>query len=181
MHMIETMRLYLRTFVPADLDDYHASVYGDADVMRYLPVGVPRSRERANDVLEFAVKHGQDHGYTLWAVINKATNQFVGHCGLVHLRESPLVEVAYALGKAWWGQGIAAEAAAACLRYGFETAELPQILSRAVPENTASQGVMQKIGMQLHGVTTEYYSASLVLYKLEREKWQADGSFYRLT
>ena len=181
MDTIETNRLLLRTFTPTDLDDYHTTIYGDADVMRYLPGGVPRSQERTNEVLEFALRHGQEHGFTLWAVINKADNRFIGHCGLVYLRESPEVEVAYALGKVWWGQGIAAEAAAACLRFGFEQAALDQILALAVPENTASQRVMQKIGMKHQGITTNYYNTSLVLYRLGREQWKPDSNFYKVT
>jgi RimJ/RimL family protein N-acetyltransferase len=157
MPIIETARLYLRSFAPTDLDDYHAHIYSDADVTRYLPGGAPRSRERTNEVLEFAMRHGQEHGFTLWAVINKADERFTGHCGLVYLRDSPEVEVAYALGKMWWGQGIAAEAAAACLHYGFEKAELDHILALAVPENTASQRVMQKSGCSIrtsrHNIT----------------------------
>lgn len=181
MPIIETARLYLRSFTPTDLDDYHTQIYGDADVTRYLPGGAPRSRERTNEVLEFAMRHGQEHGFTLWAVINKTDGRFVGHCGLVYLRDSPEVEVAYALGKIWWGQRMAAEAAAACLRYGFEIGELEYILALAVPENTASQRVMQKIGMQHQGVTTQYYNTSLVLYRQERNLWKLEDSFYRVT
>ncbi|MEZ4668871.1 MAG: GNAT family N-acetyltransferase [Anaerolineae bacterium] len=168
---IETPRLTLRSFQPDDLDVYHEQIYSDPDVMLYLPGGVPRSRERTNEVLEFTFKHEEEHGITLWAVINKEDNRFIGQCGLVYLKNSPDVEIAYALGKEWWGQGIATEAGAASLRYGFEVGGLPRILGLAVPANTASQRVMQKIGMQYQGETTQYYNTTLALYRIERDQW----------
>ena len=42
----------------------------------------------------------------------------------------------------------ASEAAAALLRYGFETMKLHRIIATCQPENPASYGVMEKIGMR---------------------------------
>jgi len=178
MYIIETARMYLRPFTPADLDDYYGQVYSDPDVMVYLPGGVPRTREKTNEVLEFSMQHGQEHGFTLWAAIDKASGQFMGHCGLVYLKGTPDVEVAYAFGKAFWGQGIATEAAGAALRYGFEVAGLDYIVVLAEPGNLASQRVMQKIGMFHQGMTNQYYHTPLVLYRLERSQWQPDAALF---
>jgi RimJ/RimL family protein N-acetyltransferase len=180
MTRIETERLILRDFKSDDLQDYHQQIYSDADVTRYLPGGEPRPIERTRYVLEYSVEHGQKHGFTFWAVVNKATHAFMGHCGLVYLEEAPDVELAYAFGKAFWGQGIASEAAQACLRFGFETAGLEQILALAEPENIASQRVMQKIGMQHQGTTERFYNHTLVLYQLNRADWTAGDQFYQL-
>jgi ribosomal-protein-alanine N-acetyltransferase len=178
MHEIETQRLRLRGFQPGDLDAYQTTIYGDADVMRYLPGGQPRPVERTRDVLNFFIEHGQQHGFTVWAVIDRGNNAFLGHCGLIYLNNGVEVEIAYAFGKAYWGQGFAPEAARACLRYGFETVGLTHILALAYPANLASQRVMQKIGMQYQGTTDRYYNAKLVLYSLSRDAWQPDGSPY---
>jgi ribosomal-protein-alanine N-acetyltransferase len=171
---LETERLRLRLFHPDDLDDYHRVIYGDPDVMVYMPGGVPRSRERTQAVLDFSVAHAQQHGFTLWAVVNKTDNTFLGHCGLVYLQDSPEeVELAYAFGKAYWGQDYASEAARAALRYGFEVAGLDCILALAVPDNIASQRVMQKAGMKPQGITHRYYNTDLVLYRLDRSEWDS--------
>lgn len=175
MNLLETERLRLRLFQPDDLDEYHRVIYGDAEVMIYMPGGVPRSLERTKVVLDFSIDHAQRHGYTLWAVVNKMDNIFLGHCGLVHLQDSPEeVELAYAFGKDYWGQGYASEAARAALRYGFEIAGLPYILALAVPENIASQRVMQKAGMNHQGITRRYYNTNLVLYRLDRAEWSTN-------
>jgi RimJ/RimL family protein N-acetyltransferase len=180
MATIETARLILRPFVADDLDEYHAQIYSDADVTRYLPGGVPRPREGTQTVLEFAIQHGEAFGYTLWAVIDKASLAFLGHCGLVTMDNGVEVELAYAFGKVFWGQGYASEAGRASLRYGFESAGLAQIIALAVPDNRASQRVMQKIGMHYQGVTDQYYGTTLVLYALAQEDFRVDDSAYEV-
>jgi len=178
MVTIETARLILHPFVADDLDEYHAQIYSDADVTRYLPGGAPRPREGTKKVLDFAIQHGEEFGYTLWAVVDKTSEAFLGHCGLVRLYNGVEVEVAYAFGKAFWGQGYASEAARASLRFGFENAGLEQIIALAVPDNTASQRVMQKIGMHYQGMTDRYYDTPLILYLLPREEFRVDDSAY---
>jgi RimJ/RimL family protein N-acetyltransferase len=180
MTQLETARLILRDFKPEDLNDYHQQIYRDPDVTRFLPGGKPRPIDDTKAILDFSIEHGEKHGFTLLAVLDKADQQFMGHCGLVYLHGSPDVELAYAFGKAFWGKGIASEAARACLRYGFESAGLDHILALAETDNLASQRVMQKIGMQHQGTTDRYYNHLLVLYLLRRADWQADESFYLL-
>jgi ribosomal-protein-alanine N-acetyltransferase len=56
------------------------------------------------------------------------------------------------------------------LAYGFEKAGLDRIMAVAVPENIASQRVMQKIGMTGGDITTAYYGgAELVYYAITRQ------------
>jgi RimJ/RimL family protein N-acetyltransferase len=178
---LETARLILRPFVVDDLQEYHTRIYSDPDVTRYLPGGVPRPIERTRVVLEFSIEHGEKHGFSLWAVIEKASGMLIGQCGLLYMQNAVDVEIAYAFGKDYWGQGYAAEAGIACLRYGFETTGLPQIVAVAFPANLASQRVMQKIGMTHQGLTGQYYNAELVLYTMQRADFQPNESPYTLT
>lgn len=179
---IETARLRLRLPRPADLDDYQTQVYGDPLVMRYLPGGVPRPIERTQAVIDLFAQHQVEHGFSVWTVELKDSGQFIGHCGLFCFTDAAEVEVAYAFGTAYWGQGYAPEAAHASLRFGFETANLPYILALAVPANVASQRVMQKIGMRHIGLTNQYYNnAELVLYRQERDTFQPGDAPYSVS
>ncbi len=179
--IIETENLRLRSFVPDDLDNYFAQVYGDADVMRYISGGQPRNRERTDDVLQFAMRHEKTYGYSIWALLNRDDDTFIGHCGLIHPQEKPEVELVCALGKSFQKQGIGPESAIAALRYGFETANLERIIGLAYPENVGSRKGMEKISMNYVGLTEEYYNANLTLYELNREDWQPSSAFYSLT
>ena len=181
MATIETARLRLRPFAMNDLDALHQQIYSEAEVMRYLPGGQPRPRDETEVVLSEFIAHEVRHGYTIDAVIDKRSGQFMGMCGLFVLKEDGAVEIAYALGQSFWGQGYTTEAAVAVLRYGFETIGLQRIIALAVPENIASQRVMQKIGMQHQGTTHRYYNTDLVLYTLASESFVPDDSLYIVT
>jgi ribosomal-protein-alanine N-acetyltransferase len=82
------------------------------------------------------------------------------------LEETDEVEVLFLLGKAFWGQGLATEAAAASLRYGCETAHLGQIIALVLPGNLASQRVIEKLGMTCLGQQC-YFEVECVKYLLE--------------
>lgn len=178
MYEILTDRLRLRPFREDDVPEHHRVVYGDAEVMRYMPGGVPRSVEQTRDVLARFAEHWADNGFGAWAVLNKRGGALLGQCGLQTLTGTPRVEVFYALGAAYWGQGYTTEAARAALRFGFEEAGLPEITALAVPENTASRRVMVKLGMEYRGIVTDYYDAKLACYLISREAFTYGGSLY---
>lgn len=179
--IIETERLILRSFVPDDLDDYFTQIYGDAEVMKYISGGMARSRERTNDVLQFAMRHEKTYGFSIWALLDKRDKRFIGHCGLVHPGDSEEVELVCALGRDFQAQGIGPEGAEASLRFGFETAGLQRIIALAYPDNRASQRGMEKLGMKYVGLTDLYYHTTLISYVLEHHEWQPTTAFYQLT
>jgi RimJ/RimL family protein N-acetyltransferase len=61
----------------------------------------------------------------------------------------PAVEIGWRLGRAFWGCGLATEAAAATLRFGLIDRHLGQIISIAQVGNGASERIMGKLGMRL--------------------------------
>jgi RimJ/RimL family protein N-acetyltransferase len=178
---IETARLRLRPFVADDLDAYHATIYGDPEVMRFMPGGVAAPRSRAREVLGENVAHGREHGYTLWAVELSDDGAFAGHCGLMTLGTEEDVEVAYALGRAFWGRGLATEGARAAVRYGFEHAGLDAIHGLAVRENAASRRVLEHAGLRELGPTSAHYGMPLVVYRLERRDFAPDDAPFRVS
>jgi ribosomal-protein-alanine N-acetyltransferase len=177
---IETERLLLRALTPEDAEDYHAAVAADPDVMKYLPGGVPRPFERTLQSIAFFEQTWRDAGLSGLGVVVKAENRLIGQCGLIRIPgspdDAPEVEVFYAIAKAYWGQGIVTEAARAMLAYGFTQAGLERIIAVAAPQNTASRRVMEKLGMQFEGITSQYYNADLAYYSLTRADWQAINS-----
>jgi len=147
MTEIRTERLVLRPLAEGDLDAWASRLYADPEVMRYLPAGPPVPRERAERNLASQQEHWRTYGYGLMAALDVATGEFVGYCGLRYLPEVDEVEVAYGLARARWGEGLATEAAEACIRHGFEDLGLRRVVAYAVPANVASRRVMEKVGM----------------------------------
>lgn len=177
---IETNRLKLRVFTLDDLPIYHETVYGDAAVMRYLPGGIPRPIDGTQGVLEWTIQQFETFGFTMWAVFDKTTDTFLGHCGVIQLLRTNDFEIAYAFGKAYWGKGYAREAAHASLHHAFEVGDLKLVYAMAYPENVNSQRVMQKLGMKAEGRTNRYHNAELALYSMAREHFVAGDVLYRV-
>jgi len=168
MTTIETQRLVLRRLQPNDTDVYYARIYADPDVMGTLPGKKPIARE-AFDVRipMFMTQHWDEHGFGPWAVLRKVDNEFIGHCGLKYWPGSTDVEVFYALGKAYWGHGLATEAARASIRYGFEVLGLERVIAAALVEDCASRRVLEKLGMHYTGAT-RWNDLEIAQYMLEQ-------------
>ncbi len=174
---IETARLLLRPFAQEDLEDYPRLIFADADVMRYLPKRDLAPRERAERTVAVFNDQWLQRDYSVWAVTDKMTGGFIGHCGLNSVIEAGEVEVLYALRKDRWGQGIATEAARASVRFGFETVNLARLIALAVAENSASRRVMERLGFA-YEKDVHYFGLDLVYSVLAREQFNLDDSVF---
>lgn len=169
LQMIDTPRLILRRFAKVDLDAL-TSLNEDPEVMRYIGDGKPQTPEQTVSRLNAIIEHYTDHGFGLWATIDKTSGAFVGFCGLQLLDQSAEVEVGYRLARRVWGRGIATEAARVCLQYGFEELALARIVAVVHPENLASQRVVEKIGLQYVKDAT-FYNTGVRYYAIAREQY----------
>ena len=142
---METERLTLREFDDSDAIHMY-QLNADPDVIRYTGDPAFVSVEEA----EAFLKNYEDYrknGFGRWAVILKATGEFLGFCGL-KFNELELVDLGFRFSKKHWNQGYATESARACLEYGFRKLDLEEIIGRAAKENTASIRVLEKLGMR---------------------------------
>jgi len=90
------------------------------------------------------------HGFGLWAVVLKETGELIGDCGITlqNIDGQMLPEVGYHISKAHQCKGYASEAAAACIRYGFEHFDFPAIYSYMKYTNVASYRTALKCGLR---------------------------------
>ena len=98
-------------------------------------------------MIDHPIADYRKHGFGRGACILKSTGQQIGFAGLKYLEELDEVDVAYRLLPAFWGQGLATEAALASVRYGFAKLGLKRIIGLAMPENVASIRVLEKAGL----------------------------------
>ena len=165
---LETNRLRLRLFEPGDVAAL-AALYEDPEVMHFIPVGkeppdCPGQVERFRDRFE-------QSGYTLWLAERKDDGAFVGRVGLWPLDGTDEVELAYLLERRHWGSGLATEAAAACLQFGFTQCRLSSIAAIADPDNGASLRVMEKLGFRFVR-EDRFYGIAVRYHLLHREEWE---------
>jgi RimJ/RimL family protein N-acetyltransferase len=178
MHEIETTRLLLRLFREEDVDEL-AEIFGDPEVMKYLPGGKPRARKDTAVGLTRTIEGFKRRGFGIWAATHKEQGGLVGYCGLVYLDETPEVELLYGFARKHWGTGYATESARACQRYGFEQLGLERLVAITRPENIASQRVLEKIGMRFEKAA-RYYDNDVNYYCVTRERYEPTDAPYSL-
>ena len=166
MIVLETARLTLRHLEPGDLDAL-ATIQADPEVMRYFPTG-PRSRDLTESDLERCIAFQAEHGFSVWATIDRADGRLIGRCGL--LPEShgvPEVEIAYLIARSHWGLGLATEAARAIRDYGFDTLGHRRLVSIIHRDNLASRRVAAKTGLHPER-QVQFMNHRCWLYAIER-------------
>lgn len=146
--LLETPRLRLRRLLPGDLGDLYR-LYRDPEVRRYFPEGALSYEETEEELEYFLRGHPERPDLGLWATLDRRSGAFIGRCGLLPwvLAGKREVEVAYLIDPAYWGRGLATEAARAVAEYGFGTLGLRRLVSLIDAENRASRRVAEKIGM----------------------------------
>lgn len=150
--ILETSRLILRAWTLADAAKLF-EICSDAEVMKHLGTGKPyETVEQADDFLHWAVKYQKENGFCRWAVLKKETEEIVGSCGFARPHRTEEIELGYLLARKFWGEGLATEAAAACLKYGFEKLKFKEVIAMTDLENVASQKVLEKIGFVKRGI-----------------------------
>lgn len=152
MVTLETPRLILRRWREEDVAPM-AAINADPEVMRWIRDGSVRDEQQTRDGIQAWENEWEARGFGLFAVEIRTTGELAGFTGLsvpAFLPEIlPAVEVGWRLGRSHWGQGLATEAAAAAVRFGFEERGLERIVSVAQVGNDASERIMSKLGMQL--------------------------------
>jgi [ribosomal protein S5]-alanine N-acetyltransferase len=169
---LETTRLRL---LPWHREDWLQlkPIAQDPEVMRYISEGQPWTDERTQELVERQIASYGQHGFCLWRLLAKQTGNpglsepMIGFCGLQPLRETAEIEIGWWLARAWWGKGLATEAARKAMRDGFDRAGLSRIVAIAQPENRASIHIMEKLGMHFERETT-HRGFGVVLYAIER-------------
>lgn len=166
--MFETNRLILRPMNKTDAEAVFA-MRSDENVMRFIRPP-QTNRSEAEDWINLVSSRWEKEKIGFCAVIEKASNKFIGWCGLWRLKETGETEVGYALFREFWGKGFASEAAGAFLEYGFNQLNLEKIVAVANPENLSSQNVMKRLGMKFD-YTGEFYGMDLVHYSITKDDY----------
>ena len=176
MPIVETGRLLLRPLGPGDLDRHHAVVGSDPGVVWD---GKARTLDESRAYLEAHARHWEEHGFGMWAAIEKGSGTLLGHAGLQYLEGTDDVQVGYYLGRPAWGSGFATEAGTAAVRYGLEVFRLPHIVAVVRPENRASQKVLAKAGLR-HVGDAPHYGFDVQVWRIDARDYRPDPIPFRV-
>ena len=129
-------------------------LHSDPMVMRTLSAdGEPLCDEKTIESIADAEMHWEKHGFGFWVFHSRSDGQFVGRGGLKKYTLKDLggqqeVGLAYAVTSPLWNRGFATEMARGILDIGFTVFDFPNIASWTLPQNKASQRVMEKLGFR---------------------------------
>lgn len=163
--MLETERLRIRPFADTDVEAIYGLVYADAEVRRSwsgFDGSLDEFRERFRADRNWSIRDG--FGYR--ALDRKTDGQLMGLMGFQNHADDAMdwllmpygsrnvgqlpgcvdAELTYALGKAYWGQGYAAEAGRALLDYGFRQIGIDRVINAISPDNVRSRRLMIRLG-----------------------------------
>jgi [ribosomal protein S5]-alanine N-acetyltransferase len=159
MKTMETERMVLREFREGDYDDILTLVYNDKEVWgMYSSIGDKPEEIRHRFLNRCYQPSSAEFGFR--AVELKRTGRVIGQ---IHLEPHVLdrrtiagdppspfgtieVELAFAFGKAYWGQGLAYEACLPMIDYAFRDLKLPRLVGGALSDNTRSINLQQRLG-----------------------------------
>ncbi|MFM5906408.1 MAG: GNAT family N-acetyltransferase [Novosphingobium sp.] len=176
---IETERLILRDWRDSDWQPFFEGSNTPA-VMRWLG-GVMDDDKQARQ-RERLEGYSRDNGHTFWAVERKDDGALLGFCGIkrANLPGGPQgdFEAGWRLREDAWGKGYAREGAQASLRHAFTRLDAPHVIALTVPGNSASWGLMERLGMERRPDIdfTDFASnpddGKVIAYRLARSAWE---------
>ena len=156
---LETERLILRPFRLEDAESCVRNWAADPEVYRYIS----QEAQTAKDVYDWLST--ADEAYAspetyYWAIVEKSSGEVIGEIFVDDFgSRNRWCELDWKIGRAFWGQGYAAEAAAAVIQYLFCQVGFHRIQAKCCVENSASERVMQKAGMTKEGILRGYFDA----------------------
>jgi ribosomal-protein-alanine N-acetyltransferase len=143
---IDTSRLFMHPLQTMDFDVVYA-IFTDKFVRKYLCDDQILSPEQVREFMQTSDQTFDIHGYGLYLLHEKSTDQVVGLAGLWSFFDEPQPQLLYVLLPAFTGKGYATEVAIALLRFGFIELSFPYIDASFDELNVTSRRVAERLGM----------------------------------
>lgn len=142
-----TDRLYFRWWHEEDLELAQA-LWGDPRVTAFLS-RIPFDEEQIRERLATEISREREHSFQYWPMFSRATSEHVGCCGLKPYDPARRVdEIGFHVRAAFWGQGLATEAARSVIALAFGALNAAALFAGHHPQNTTSRRVLEKLGFR---------------------------------
>lgn len=179
--IIETERLVLRQIIKDDAVDI-LKYLSDDDVMKYYGLKPFKSMEEALQEIDWYHSIFDEKSGIRWGITIKEKGRVIGSCGFLNLvQQHHRSDIGYELSEDFWGQGIASEAIAAVIKYGFEQLNLQRIQALIEPPNIPSQKLVERNGFIKEGLLRNYEFTGekfddLFMYSLLKQDFETSSN-----
>jgi RimJ/RimL family protein N-acetyltransferase len=167
--LVRTDRLIVRPWTDGDVDAA-LSIYGSEQVARWLTPAMDRVGDLA--AARTLLQDWQQEQPTLvrpegrWAIQRIADGAVVGGLGIRPLPpQADDLELNWQLAPSAWGNGYAAEAGKALVRWAFGQ-DTDELFAVARPNNHRAIATAARLDMQWVGETDKYYGLRLQVYRV---------------
>ncbi len=152
-------RLTLRPFEPADAEQLHRLVNDWAVVRMLSRLPFPYPRTLADEWIGSSTRQvDAGTGYPLAITrVEDGTETLIG-CAEIGI-EGSVGELGYWVGRRYWGQGVATEAAGRLARWALANLDLDGLAATVATDNPASAAVLERIGFKRAGIETKAFLA----------------------
>lgn len=145
------MNFYLRDVKLADTEAIHSYASLD-EVSKYQGWG-PNDEKDTEDHVRMVKQSDDTHYHKV--IVNQQSDTVIGAIEMTIDKDNDSGEIGYILHPDFWGRGIASQAVAQILGYGFNELKLNRISAQTDKRNKGSERVMQKAGMTKEGLLRE--------------------------
>jgi ribosomal-protein-alanine N-acetyltransferase len=176
---IESSRLILRPFEMSDAAAVRRLAGDSAIADTTLRIPHPYEEGMAEEWISGHAALYEERREVIFAIVLKVSGELIGSISLSIDRGHESAELGYWIGRPFWNNGYATEAAREVLGCGFGELRLKRIQAHHFTRNPASGRVLEKIGMQHEGCLRRHVKKGgafedIVLYGLLREEYVAD-------
>jgi [ribosomal protein S5]-alanine N-acetyltransferase len=145
---IETERLVVRSFDAVADSLPMFGVYGDPEVMRFIPGGALADIKAVRKVLDEYARAQRTEGFSSWGIVERESGSLIGDVGFGIFEPTGEIELGFTLARSYWGRGYATESASACLAAGLAQLPTERIIAVVDEANESSLRVAARIGMR---------------------------------
>lgn len=146
LDILSTDRLFIRETSTGDLDRFY-DLYDDPEVKSFMEPLFEPDKE-----LEYQLNYIDSiYGFFdigMWTVLLKGTDTLIGRAGIEYTDEPGCVELGFMIGAAHRKKGYAYEACSAVIEYARGIEAVNKVRARVRKDNTASQNLCRKLGLQ---------------------------------
>jgi RimJ/RimL family protein N-acetyltransferase len=151
--VLETDRLVLRHLTLNDAP-FIVELLTQPSFLRFIgDRGVKDKQTARSYLLKGPIASYEKFGFGLNLVFLRESGDAIGICGLLKRDALEDVDLGFAFLPAHWRRGYARESASAMLAHGRDVHGLLRIVAITSPDNAASIGVLEKIGLEFEALT----------------------------
>ncbi len=146
--ILETERLKLREFTLDD-DEFIFKLLNQESWIRNIGCfGIDSLKEAEEYLKNGPIESYQKHGFGLWAIQLKETEEPIGMCGLIKRDWLSSIDIGFALIEKYEGKGFTSEAAQATLHYAENRLNVDSVLAITGNTNEKSIRLLKKMGLR---------------------------------